>query len=471
MDFEKQSRRQSLKVIISESIMVLAVIIMVVVLAFIVSGYWLNSDFEVKRQGMLQISSVPTGADVEIDGESSWLQRTNTSKVLESGEHTVKLTKEGYDSWEKTINISEGLLYRIHYPRLFLNNRSPEKLFSTAEITNATVSPDHESLLLMNKTTEWLLVKLNNEKLEPKKINVAEIFSGSSLTSDATVGILSSEILDVDWSLDGMRALFKVRSDGNLEWIILNFDNVKNSINLTKEFGVNFNAVKMLDRSANSLLVVQNNNLHRIDVPGRSISSVLAEKIFDFDYYNNEVFFSASLSEADESENKYYIGKIKLGDNKIIQLGKFISPPKLAVTEFYEDKFIFTLEENTVTVYRANDFSERASYQLGFTPETIKVGHEGEFITMHDGRTIATIDMEARAVREWSVEGENFGWVDNDMIYTVFDGELIVYDFDGFNRRVIAKNVLSHFPVAITDDRYLYYFSDSYLVREWLIPR
>ena len=68
MDRTKQEKRQSLKVIISEVIMTLAVIITVTILALIVSGYWLNSDFEVERQGMLQISSVPTGASVNIDG-------------------------------------------------------------------------------------------------------------------------------------------------------------------------------------------------------------------------------------------------------------------------------------------------------------------------------------------------------------------------------------------------------------------
>ena len=46
MDIEKQKKRQSLRVIISEIIMVLAVIATVTVLAFIVSGYWINSDFE-----------------------------------------------------------------------------------------------------------------------------------------------------------------------------------------------------------------------------------------------------------------------------------------------------------------------------------------------------------------------------------------------------------------------------------------
>ena len=463
MDFEKKNRLRNLKVIVSEAIMVVAVIIMVTILAFIVSGYWVNADFEVKRQGMLQIASVPTGADVAIDGESAWLQRTNTSKVLESGEHTIALTKEGYDSWTKTINISEGLLYRISYPRLFLQNRSLEKLFSTAKVTSATVSPDHETMLLINSTTEWSLVNLMDEKLSPQKLDVAGIFSNTALEDNTKVGAFTSEIISINWSLDGSRALFHVHSDGAKEWVILDFNNPKNSVNLTKQFGANFDNIKIFDRSANTLLAVQNNNLHKIDVSGRSISAILVENIKTFDYHNNEIFFIARAED-------YYLGKLKLGDDKITQLAPATSTQKVLVTRFYEDKLILSLNNNTLTLYNMDDLAERASYELTFAPETMKVGHGGEFVIFSSGQAIATLDMEANLVREWTIEGETFGWLDNSMLYTAKDGELIVYDYDGLNRRLIAKNVSSHFPVSITDDRYLYYFSDDLLVREWLIP-
>ena len=135
MDAEKRARRQSLRVIISEIIMVIAVVATVSVLAFVVSGYWLGSDFKIERQGLLQIYSTPTGADVEVDNNpGSWLQRTNTSKTLSAGEHTIKLTKDGYDSWSRTISITEGLLYRLHYPRLFLLNRDHESALDFPEI-------------------------------------------------------------------------------------------------------------------------------------------------------------------------------------------------------------------------------------------------------------------------------------------------------------------------------------------------
>ena len=251
MDFDKIKRRQSLKVIISEAIMVLAVIITVIVLAFVVSGYWLNSDFKIERQGLLQISSFPTGADVEIDGSVSWLQKTNTSKVLSSGEHTVALSKENYDSWSKTINISEGLLYRINYPRLFLKNRSLENIYDTAGTIYATFSPNHETLLLVNETTEWTLINLNNDTLESKKLDVSKYFSTVSLADDATIGLFTGKISEAIWDRDGTHILFAIDAGDYIEWSLIDVKNVTSSLNLTKEFGVNFDNIKILSGQLN----------------------------------------------------------------------------------------------------------------------------------------------------------------------------------------------------------------------------
>ncbi len=470
MDFEKNQRRQNLKVIFSEAIMVLAVIITVITLAFIVSGYWVNSDFEVKRQGLLQISSIPTGADIYVDGDSSWLQRTNTSKVLSSGQHTVTLTKDGYDAWTKTINIKEGLLYRIHYPRLFLEDRTNEKVLTTTGTTYATASPDHSSIILANGTTEWSYISLNEERITPKKLDIATLFSDVSIAPGAKTGLFTGEILNVEWDTNASRALFKVQSENRIEWVLLSPKEIKNSINLTREFGANFSDLKIYDNDANSLLAIINNNLHKVDVSARSVSAVLINNIIDYDYYNNELFFSAQDGTATAGTENYYLGTLKLGD-KITKLKKVSSPVRVATTKFYEEKYLFALIDNELTVYDRDDFSQISSFELSFNPAAIKVGHEGEFVTMYSGPDIATFDMETMGIREWSVEGEKFDWIDNDMIYTVYDGELIVYDFDGFNRRPIAKNVSDHFPVAITDNRFLYYFSDDSLIREWLIPR
>ncbi|MBR3249035.1 PEGA domain-containing protein [Candidatus Saccharibacteria bacterium] len=464
MDSEKLKRRQSFRVIISEFFMVMAVIITVIILAFLVSGYWLNSDLKVERQGMIQVSSIPTGADLDIDGESSWLQRTNTSKILASGEHTVIISKEGYDTWTKTVNISEGLLYRLHYPRLFLQDRAVEKTLDTKSVAFATVSPDRDKLLLIGDTSEWQVVNLKDDTLEPKKLNVSEYLPSVSLAEGATIGLFSGKILTADWDRDGHHVLFKIDNAGTTEWVLIDVENAKNSLNLSKEFGANFSTVKILDNSASNLLAIQNGNLHKIDIPGKLLSAVLIDNVNDFDHYEDEIIFSA----ADDAKS-YILGLFKIGDSKIVELATSSEPFKVAISKFYDEMYLATLQGNQVKLYKKVDFAPVADFSLSFAPKIIEVGHNGEFITMYTDTQIATLDMETTGIREWKAEGSTFGWLDNDMIYSVAGGELIVYDFDGFNRRVIAKNVSDHFPVAISDNKWLYYFSDGNLLREKLI--
>lgn len=461
MDLEKAKKHQSIKVIVSEAIMVLTVAITVIILALVVSGYWLNSNFQVERNGMLQISSVPTGADVSIDDkDSSWIERTNASKILPSGKHTVMVSKEGYDSWSKEINISEGLLYRLHYPRLFLQNRTPEKILDTNGYSYATVSSDRNSLLLINDTTNWLLVDLRNENPKTTKLDIANVISGTSLAEGADVGLFTGKILSADWNYDSNRILFNIMQQDKSEWVLLDIKDPSKSINITKEFSLNFSNIKILDNAANNLLALSDGNMHRIDVSARSVSAVIASQVSYFDHFHNEVVFSAT------KEDKPYVGYFKIGNEEITELLETESPAMVAISKFYDTKYISILIGKQLSLYEQLDMAKYGEYILTIEPKSLKVGHDGEFLIMNDGRHIASLDMEANKVVEWDIAGDTFGWIDNDMIYSISDGELIVYDYDGFNRRPLAKNVSSHFPAAITLNKWLYYFSDDNLIRE-----
>lgn len=470
MDPEKIKKLRSIKILVSEVLMVFIVIITVIILALIVSGYWVNSEFEVERQGMLQVSSVPTGANVMIDGETSWLQRTNTSKVLATGEHSVTLTKEGYDSWSKTVNIAEGLLYRLHYPRLFLEDRVIEKSYYLPETTFATISPGSELLLITNNTTNWQLINLTEENLKPRSIDISNIFQSVSLTPGSTIGLFTGSIIDADWDHDETRVLFKVQNDTQIEWVLLDVREPQNSINVTREFGSNFSNIQILDNSANNLLAIQNGNLHKIDVSGKSLSAVIVERIVDYDHYENEIVYVSQQPES-ELTPMYEVGLTKIGDNNKTTVFHIAQPVKVALLKFYDQKYISMSKDNHLTLYNKDNIEETTEYTISFNPANMKVGHDGEFIILSESNHLATIDMEAAKAIEWQIENVNYDWLDDDMFYDVSEGDLIVYDYDGLNRRNLAKNVSNHFPVTITDNKWLYYFSDDYLVREWLIKR
>lgn len=470
MDQDKIKRIQHLKVIASEIVMVIAVILTVLILVLIVSGYWLNADFKVERQGLLQVSSIPTGADVDIDGDSSWLQRTNTSKTLSSGEHLITLSKEGYDTWSKTINIREGLLYRLHYPRLFLKDREIEKALTVEGAIFATVSPDRSTMLLVNKTANWQILSLSNEKIKPREVSIEGLFSSLITAEDSESASFEGEIISADWANDNAHVLFKVKYLDKIEWVMLDIDNVKDSINLSQKFDMVFDDIQILNNSANMLLALQGQSLRKIDVANEQISAVLADGVVSLDHYENEIIFVAKQQD-ESSKGEYVLNHLELGNGKIKELDSFEYPAQTVLSRFYDDKYITMVHDNVVTLYEEADFNKLNEYELGFNPTHIKVGHNGEFVLLYNDFKMATLDMEALEVVEWDAESSNFGWIDNDMIYTVLDGNLDVYDFDGFNQREIATNANDVFPVTITDDKWLYYFKDDVLVREWLIKK
>lgn len=453
--------------------MVLIVVVTVVILAFVVSGYWVNSKFEVERQGLLQVSSVPTGAFVRIDDEeASWLSVTNTSKILSSGEHVVELSKEGYDSWSKTINISDGLLYRLHYPRLFLIDRTSEPILDIGTASTMMVSPDHNWAVLANNTSKWTLLELDSESLQQSEMDISGLFSEIHVEEGAEAGLFEGEIVGTDWSSDSEHLLLKINMADAISWVIIDTRHPERSLNLTKEFAADFDNVKIMDRSANTLLVMRNHNLHRVDLISKSVSSVLVQNVFDYDYYNNTVIFSALAEQESTADSEYYVGELSIGDTEIKEISRSQTPTLVAVSKFYDDTYVTTLQGNQLVVYRANQkgYGQYLYEDLSFLPTKMETGHHGEFILLSNENHLATLDMESSMVREWEVESNHFGWLDNDMLYCVYGSGLIVYDYDGFNRReLLSNNVSSHFPVAITDDKWLYYVSDGNLIREWLI--
>jgi hypothetical protein len=61
---------------------------------------------EVAVSTTLSVSSSPAGADVEVDGK--FIGNTPSTLNVAAGEHSVKITKKGYRSWERKVQTSGG---------------------------------------------------------------------------------------------------------------------------------------------------------------------------------------------------------------------------------------------------------------------------------------------------------------------------------------------------------------------------
>jgi PEGA domain-containing protein len=55
---------------------------------------------------LVQISSEPSGADITVDGD--YTGSTPSQLKLKSGSHSVKITKKGFEPWERSIKVESG---------------------------------------------------------------------------------------------------------------------------------------------------------------------------------------------------------------------------------------------------------------------------------------------------------------------------------------------------------------------------
>ena len=463
MDPEQVKKRQTLRVLFSEAMMVLSVVAIMTVLIMITSGYWINQNFEVERRGMLEVLSSPTGADIVVDGETAWMAKTNSSRILSKGEHTVSISKEGYGDWVKKVTIEEGLMYRLPYVRLFPNEPELEKV-SEINARISSVSPDRSSMLLIDDSTTWKILHLNEDKVSTTDLDVAKVFDKIG-GAEAMAGIAG-----IDWSKDGNRILLKVVWNEKNEWLLLDLKDSEKSASITETFGMNFDTVKFFDKTGDDLLVVDGGELRKLDVSEQSISKILASNVTNFNLYDESIVYVANGK----------VSVLKKVDGEAIDLldvqGDRIFA---ALTRSYRDNYLTVIEDGKLSLYKGQlprnkddkSFEQIFSVEIGLMPERIKIGADGDFVIMSNGKNIVTLDMESENVSRFEVEDGKIGWLDDHLLYVVDnDGDMVVYDYDGLNRRELSKNASQRLGATVSEDeRWLYYFSDGWLVRESLI--
>lgn len=478
---EKQERRAAIRLVVTEILMFLAVILLVGFLTLVVMGYSFNlrelggSGEIVERTGLVQISSVPTGATITIDDDSPLLLRTNGSRTVLAGAHEISLSRDGYDSWTKTISVTEGLMYRLNYPRLFPLEHEPETVldFNTDAATTSdtpavsdavasenivfsSVSPNKEKLLLV-RSGKFYYLDLNapNPTLKPLAIeNLAAV----------------ETIEEVSWSGNSERFLSKV----NGEFFILNLSSPKTSGFLSSFAKVDgLHSLKFETESGERILALTSeNSLVELNLRDKKLSDPLLSGVLRFDNDGERIIFLT------KSEDAFEARTFLLGDEQSVLLGSVSSSSaRLATMKYFQDYFFAIVEDKRLTVLSSSSWLNAettpetvAELPLDFSATALKKRGKGMVFVASSAEKTAVFDLEALTLTSYSLP-ENSGWVDEFLCYSVSEaGKLTVFDYDNLNLRTLVESgVSANLSVTISgNNRWLYYFKDSKLLREKL---
>jgi Tol biopolymer transport system component len=115
------------------------VITIAIIAIFFARGYQIDfTKKTVSGTGILVATSDPDGAEVLINGKLK--TATNNTINLEPGKYTIRLEKDGFSPWEKSVEVKREEVFKTN---AFLFPRVPDlRPLTFTGATNPTVSPD-----------------------------------------------------------------------------------------------------------------------------------------------------------------------------------------------------------------------------------------------------------------------------------------------------------------------------------------
>jgi len=448
MDIEKQKRIRTVRVVLIDSLMALIIVVLVAILILVVSGYRVKDGLVLEQAGLLQVSSFPSGAKVEIDGEQAG--KTEINKMLDEGTYHVALYKDGYESWQKDVAISPGWLRRVNYARLLLQDRKTETVRQFSSLDFLVMVPDRKHILYADKATSWHYAEIDSEK------NILDIDIINLLGDFVVADKFSGQLTIAEWNKNNDKVIVKAEDGVKTQWLLVNLRKPEDSVNISKKFNLEMTKVTMENNAADKLLVLAQSNLQEVDLKRGEVSEVAMENVADYDNDGADIIY-VSLPDAFGQKS---VGVYKYGDAEPEQIYQVEESDKAAVSAiaaYVGKKYLVFMVNDRLYVYEGDKNKLVVESDTGVLPSGLEVSHSGEFIYGRNEKTVLMIDLELPEYYVYEIDSPKLFWADDYMLAEVVDGRLNLLDFDGTNRRVLSVADGNYGATISDNNKYIYY--------------
>ena len=445
----------------------------VFVLMLIAMGFSFNESGKLEQAGLLQLSSHPSGASVEID-KSVQFGHTDFSKMLSSGKHSVYIDKEGYDHWEQDVKIDPGLFTRVEWIRLFPKDAKVSNVSSFGLLRFATFSPDRRWLLLVEQDSNNLVrINIQDEKLKHDTLPLANLLNAN------TSSVKTGDIEIMAWSENCSKVLVRwARDEQPITWHLLDLEHSENSINLSSKLNLAFDDIRIANGSASKLWAIASGKLYSIDLDKYSVSDAIAENVALFAHNRDTVAFISTGKDQETGKTKRYLLTFKEGEkgSTLIRTlsGKEDLAVRLAMGTHWNEEWIAYQAGTDIAILsgrypsygkdETDKLKVKLEQTLDYAPIALSVNPKQRIIIFAGETNYTYYDIETTDTASVSLKNPiaSINWLDDYLIWHNIDSKVIVRDFDGSNRRTVAKKASQNQPATISENnRWLYYFSEK----------
>ncbi len=447
--FKKPTKRQFIiRRIILSTVATFSVIIIATVAILFMLGYRLDSGNGRLEQGaLLQFDSSPNGADVYVDGYSIG-SRTATKHTVVAGTHTVKMTRSGYQDWTRTLNLDAGTLTWLDYTRFVPQERPVQTVATYQSLASMKMSPDNKWALGHEKAdaATFQLVDLRAQEIKSSTLVLPQ-----TAYSDAETEGVAHSFTPVLWETGGRYVLVKHLYKDQTEWIVMDTQNVAQSVNITRVFSTGFNDIQFAGTNGKVLYGLTNDGtIRKIDLSAETLSRAFVTHVESFSIYDNTIISYVGIDPNDAA--KRVAGVYRDGDEAphVLRTAASLDVPlKITTGRYFSDNYVAIAEGNVVTVLKGSypgsssqdtsSLAHYATFDLTGVVSALSFSREGDYVVAQSGASFMSYEIEHKRAASGVVavnDGQNAStlkWLDVAHLWNDDNGTLLMRDFDGTN--------------------------------------
>lgn len=444
------------------SLMTLAVIILVTFLVFVMLGYRFNRDTSTIQQGgLVQFASRPIDSAVTI-GKAKLTDLTPSKITINPGNYDVSMTKAGYQSWNKRVDVRAGEVLWLNYAQLIPSTVDTKQQTRFNAVAGVKSSPNGDRFAILGDATKPVITFVDVTGDAPKQttltIPTAALPEGKTPTY--TLG---------DWANDSDRLLLTASYDQTVDRLVVDRRDADKTVNVSRSYQADI-VEAVFDPRSSERLIVRNaaGDVSLIDTTSDAPLKAIASSVTSMSMYGSDAVMLVQ-AEADGTQSVGYVSlgsdtvrtlrRVSSTEKTIVAAATYFSEPHLAISvgaklDVYSIRSLPS-SDSDATISMSRQFSSDLPAAASF----LSVRSGGRFVVAQYAGGVQTYDVELDKQTITSLKSSpdiELRWLDRYHFYLTSGTDLTVMEFDGGNPHVITGLTTRFDAVQSDDGRFIY---------------
>lgn len=444
------------------ALMTLTVISLLLLLLSYMFGYKLNPrTLTIEQQALVQYDSFPRGAMVGIDGSDFYT--TATKGIIAPGQHQFSMKLDGYETWQKTLDIRAGTVTHLVYARLVPRQLVTKQMATMPALQSIKFAPGGRYMAgtgVVNgkPVVYWADVRSASET----KLLEAPLQLSGRETEQTT------KLLIHEWDASGryvlVRRHYRSQEADKTQWLRLDREHPEEVIDLSAIAGIDIKHMHYIGTSGDEMYLLQNNgSLRQLSVSGASLSRPLLADVESFVLYGNDTISYIGRDAASVVAGVWRKGWAKPRIIRQVPHNVATAAPLLIrASRYFNKDTLVVAQGDAATVYRGSLHDTDEAIQemlqsgkkvsLGRTITAISPNGDGRMIILRDATGFVSYDIERSSISPQIAAAKELRWLDDFHVWHRDDaGKMILQEFDGANRHALMS-VSGEYDATLTPD-------------------